>query len=124
MNEPRIYTQPLHKLESFIGRSRRKPLDVRPRFLWIDEVRRQWRNSTPIIYSRSQKKRILLVRQVRWRLHIHFTEQQSGGGDCSSVINLAGLGMVAHWNLGLCPEVLNDDLLNMSVALVKIANRN
>src|SRR5260370_4817602 len=59
-----------------------------------------------------------------WRsLNIHFRHQHACDGDGAQHLAARRLRPVVHGNFGLHAEVLDDDLLDVSVAEMKIANR-
>ncbi len=50
-------------------------------------------------------------------------EDQPGDGDRPQMVGLVGLGRRRHARAGLGPEILDDDFLDVAVALVEIAQR-
>ena len=61
------------------------------------------------------------IRQVRWRLDRYVRrQQQPGEGDGGEHVVFGGFRPVSHTGARLCPKVLDDALLNVSVTLVQV----
>ncbi len=94
-----------------------------PRSFWIDEIRRQRRDSTPIVYAGIQQFLIIRIRKIGRRLNVHVRHKQPRDTYCAQHVTAAWLRPTAHGNFGLDSKILNDDFLNVPIALVQIANR-
>src|SRR6185295_20292557 len=97
--------------------------DVRPWLLRVDEIRRQRRDTSPVVYPGSYQKWIAIIRQIGRRLHVHLAKHQSRDRDRSSVIHLTGFGMITHRDLRLRAKILYDYFLNVAVTLVEFFDR-
>ncbi len=102
----------------------RQMVEGRPRRLGVDVVAGDRRNAAPIVDAGrdhlGQARRV----QIRRRLDIHLgTEDQPGDGDRPQMVVEIGFGRVRHPGPRLGPEILDDDFLDVAVAVVEIAQR-
>src|SRR5262245_44884715 len=98
--------------------------DQRPRRFRIDVVDGQRRDTTPVVEAGGEQSRIDAGREIRRRLDVHVgPEDQPGHGERAQHVVERRLGLSVHRDPRLGPEVLDDDLLHVAVALVEIANR-
>src|SRR5215470_1291892 len=118
----RIDGQSLPQLKSFRFGPLFQLLKMRPRALRIDEIRSQWRNPAPIVDARVEQMFIVWIRKIRRRLDVHSRHEQPCDGDGPQHLAASWFGPIAHWNMRLGPKILNNDFLNMSVAVVQITN--
>src|SRR5438046_7946619 len=98
--------------------------DQRPRRFRIDVVDRQRRDPAPVVETGGEQSRIDTRREVRRRLDVDVgAEHEPRHGQRAQHVVERRLGLPAHGNTRLGPEVLDDDFLHVAVALVEVANR-
>src|SRR5213592_4194599 len=98
--------------------------DQRPRLLGVDVVGRERRDAAPVVEPRGQEAGVDPRREVRRRLDVHVgSEQEPADGDRAEQVPERRLGVVPHRNARLRAEVLDDDFLEVTVPLLKVANR-
>src|SRR5216117_2212310 len=98
--------------------------DQRPRLLGVDVVGRERRDAAPVVEPRSEEARVGARREVRRRLDVHVgPEQEPRDGERAEHVRERRLGMIPHRNARLRAEVLDDDLLEVTVPLVEVADR-
>ena len=115
--EFRIYRKPLAQFESLCFGAQPELLQMRPGFFGIDEVRRQWRNSSPVVDAGVQQIFIIRSGQIWRRLNIHVRHTIGLPRRCAT-FHLGWVRASFHRNARLGAEILHDDFLNVSVALV------
>src|SRR5438128_8132552 len=99
--------------------------DQRPRFLWVDVVEGERRDSAPIIETRREEAGIDLRREVRRRLDVHlWAQDEARDRERPQEILERGLGRLPHRDPRLGAEVLDDDLLDVAVLFVEVADRD
>ena len=97
---------------------------LRPRRLGVDVVGRDRGDAAEVVDAGLEQARELGVREVGRRLHGDVERhQQARDGDRPEVILERRLGRVGHLRAGLGAEVLDDDLLQVAVPLVQLAQR-
>ena len=95
-----------------------------PRRLGIDVVGRHGRDAAEVVDAGLEQARELGVREVRRRLHGDVERhQQPRDRDRPEVVVERGLRGLGHLGAGLGAEVLHDHLLQVTVALVQLAQR-
>ena len=95
---------------------------MRPRSFRVDVIRRHRRHATPVVDAGADELLQRSQPQIGRRLDVHGRpEHQPGDGNRPQMILERGLRRVSHPGAGLGPEVLDDDLLDVAVAIVKIA---
>src|ERR1022692_608378 len=92
-----------------------------PRLFWIDEIRGQWRDSSPIIDAGIEQLIIVRCGEIGRRLNIDVWHEQSCNRNRAHHLTLRGFGPVAHGDFCFGSKVLNDYFLNVSVATVQVA---
>ncbi len=97
---------------------------MRPGLLRIDEIRRQRRNSAPVIDAGIEQIGIVRIGEIRRRLNVHFRHQEARDGHGAQHFSAAGFGPVCHRGPTLGAEVLHDDFLDVPVLLMQVADRN
>ena len=113
----------MHEQLARVRRALGKLGDRGPRRLRIDVVRRDGRHPAPIIDPSRDEPRIDARRQVGRRLDVHRRAQdQARRGDGPKEVVEIGLGRARALRAGLGAEVLDDDLLDMPVTAVQIAD--
>src|SRR5438445_12730736 len=95
---------------------------MRPRLFWVNEIRRQWRDSSPVIDAGVEQLVIVRSREVGRRLNVYLWHQQTRDRDGAHHFTLRGLGPVAHGDLRLGAKVLNNHFLNMPIAAVQLTD--
>jgi len=99
--------------------------DQRPRFLGVDVVEREGRDPAPVVESGRQQARIGARRKIRRRLDVHVRpEDEPRHGEGPEQVVEGWLGRVPHRDPRLGAEVLDDDLLDVPVPLVEVADRD
>src|SRR3989442_755991 len=99
--------------------------DQRPRFLGVDVVEGERRDSAPIIETRREEAGIDLRREVRRRLDVHlWAQDEARDRERPQEILERGLGRLPHRDPRLGAEVLDDDLLDVAVLFVEVADRD
>src|SRR5437016_3456673 len=99
--------------------------DQRPRFLGVDVVERERRDSAPIVETRREEAGIDQRREVRRRLDVHvWAEDEPRHRERPQEILERGLGRLPHRDPRLGAEVLDDDLLDVAVRFVEVADRD
>ena len=112
------------QLEPGRARGSREPLDLRPWRLGVDMVNGHRRDAAPVVDSRVEQAREVVVGEVRRRLDIHLRpEHEPRGGGRPEQLLERRLRSVDHLRPRLGAEVLDDHLLDVPVALVEVANR-
>ena len=97
---------------------------MRPGRLRIDVVRRHRRHAAPVVDAGPDQLRQPLGAQVGRRLDVHGRpEDQARHGDGPDLVLQRRLGRAAHARAGLGAEVLDDDLLDVAVPLMHVADR-
>src|SRR5437773_939587 len=118
-----IDRQPFPEREAFGLRRAPQVTDERPRLLGIDVVERERRDAAPVVEARGEQARVRVGREVRRRLHGHGVGQhQARDGDRPQQVVERGLGGIPHRDPRLRAEVLHDDLLDVTVTLVEVAD--
>ena len=123
LGEARIEGEPL--VQMFAGQRgfTAQILKVRPRCFRVHEVWRERRNATPIVNACGDDLGQHARAQVRRRLHTHAgTEQDAGDGDGPKQLVQVRLGRRAHLRARLGAEVLHDELLDVAVFLMDVAD--
>src|SRR5207245_10704196 len=99
--------------------------DQRPRFLGVDVVERERRDSAPIVETRREEAGIDQRREVRRRLDVHvWAQDEPRHRERPQEILERGLGRLPHRDPRLGAEVLDDDLLDVAVRFVEVADRD
>ena len=97
---------------------------MRPGPLGVHMIGRHRRNAAPIIDAGANEARQRVGLQVRRRLDVHGrAEDQPRDGDGPQVLVERWFGRGSHARIGLGAEILDDDLLDMAVPLVDVADR-
>ncbi len=123
-DEFRIDREALDQHLAGVGSRGREPVERRPRPLGIDVVGRHRRNAAPIVDAGVDQARQRAVGEIGRRLDIHRgAEQDARHRDRPEMIIERWLGMLRHAGAGLGAEILDDDFLQMVVALVQVAQR-
>src|SRR5439155_6032960 len=119
----RIDREALAQREAGLRRVVPEACDLRPRLLGIDVIEGERRDAAPIVETGREQVRILARREIGRRLHVHVgPEQQARDGDGAREVGERRLRRVAHRDARLGAEVLDDDFLDVTVALVQIAD--
>lgn len=85
-------------------------------------VRRDRRDAAPIVDARRNEMLQQPRREIGRRLDVHVRpEQDAGGGNGPEMIVEVGFGVACHPRPRLGPEILDDDLLQVTMALVQVA---
>ena len=101
-----------------------KPRQVRPRGFRIHVIGRHRRDAAPVVGARADERRELAGLQVGRRLDRHARpEEEAGDGERPQMLRERRLGRAGHARAGLGAEVLDDDLLQMAVRCVQLAQR-
>ena len=101
-----------------------KCIEVRPRRLGIDVVLRHRRDAAPVVDPRRDQLWQRTGAQVGRRLDIRLRPKEDAGcGDGPEQFVKAGLGRVGHARPRLRAEVLDDDLLDVPMRVMGIAER-
>src|SRR6266850_2785928 len=99
--------------------------DQRPRLLGVDVVERERRDAAPVVEPGGQQARVDTRRQIWRRLDVHVRPQdEPRDRQRAQEIVERGLGRVAHRDPRLRAEVLDDDFLDVAVALLRVADRH
>ncbi len=87
-------------------------------------IGRDRRNATPIVDPCFQKPRKVFVTEIRRNLNIHFSAKNQARHRCGpkKVVQF-WLTTLGKAGFGLSAKVLNDDLLEMTVTIVKLFKR-
>src|SRR5437016_14418064 len=95
---------------------------MRPGPFGVNEIRGERGNPAPIVDPGVEK--ILVVRRgkVRWRLKVYAWHDQAGHRYSAQHILLGRFRPILHGDGRLGAEILDDDFLDMAVALVQVAN--
>jgi len=98
--------------------------EVRPGGLGVDEVRSDRRDAAPVVDAGRYELGQDAGAQIRRRLDMHAgSEHEAGRGDRPQQVLECRLGRVGHPGLGLGPEVLDDDFLDVAVLVVQVPHR-
>ncbi len=90
--------------------------------LGIDVIGRHRRDAAPIIDAGGDQLRERAGAQIGRRLDVHARpEDQPRHGDRPQMVVEVGLGRLRHAGAGLGAEILDDDFLDVAVAVVQIA---
>ena len=121
----RLGGEPLHQVETGLCGDLGEILQRRPRPLWVDVVRCQWGNATPIVHTRAQQCQALLARnQIGRGLDPHIrTENQSGHRNACHKVVETGIRGGRHRGVALGAEVLHNDFLDVAEFLVQATDR-
>ena len=112
------------KLDPAACRRLAQSLDLGPRRLGIHMVDGHGRHAAPVVDPGIEQAREVVEREVRRRLHVPGrAEQDASDSDRPEMVVERGLGMRRHPRAGLRPEVLDDDLLDVSVLLAERPQR-
>src|SRR5437763_3338893 len=118
-----VNRQPLAQLKSPCVCAFFQLMKMRPWTFWIDKIRRQRRDPAPVVDACVEKFFIIRIGKI-WRcLKVYIRYEQSRESNGPQHFAAAWLRPTAHGNLGLRTEILNDDFLDVTVALVQVANR-
>src|SRR5215213_5211202 len=96
---------------------------MRPRLFRIYEIASEGRNASPVVEPRLNEIRVVLIREIRRRLHVDFPQDDSRDGYGSGEVRDGRLRMEAHRDVGLGAKVLNDHFLDVSVPVVHLSYR-
>ncbi len=95
----------------------------RPRALGVDVIGREGRDTAPVVQPRRDEVLVAVGGEVRRRLDVDVAaEEEAGHGHRANQVERARLGPSAHRDRRLRPEVLDDDLLDVPVPIVGVAN--
>jgi hypothetical protein len=120
----RIDGKPGSQLEAAAPRRVGEPLDLGPGRLGIDVVDGDGRHAAPVVDARVEQAREVVEREVRGGLHVpRRAEQDPRNCDRPELVVERGLGMRRHPRPGLRTEVLDDDLLHVTVLLAERLQR-
>src|SRR5216117_99233 len=98
--------------------------DQRPRLLGVDVVGRERRDAAPVVEPRGEQARVDARREIRRCLNVHLgPEQEPCDGERTEQVRERRLRLISHRDARLRAEVLDDDLLDMTVPLVEVADR-
>src|SRR5213592_3226766 len=98
--------------------------DQRPRLLGVDVVGRERRDTAPVVEPRGEQARVDARREIRRCLNVHLgPEQEPCDGERTEQVRERRLRLISHRDARLRAEVLDDDLLDMTVPLVEVADR-
>ena len=123
LGEARIEGEPL--VQMFAGQRgfAAQILKVRPRCFGVHKVRRERRNATPIVNACRHDLGQHARAQVRRCLHAHAgAEEDAGYGDGPKQLVQVRLRRRPHLRARLGAEVLHDELLDVAVFLVDVAD--
>ena len=99
----------------------RQLFEMRPGRFGIDEVRRHRRDAAPVVDAGVDELLQHAGIQVRRHLDAHLrAEDQARHGDGPQQIVERRFRRVGHQRVGLGAEILDDDFLDMAVALMQI----
>ena len=116
----RVHGQARRELEPTRACGGCEPIPVRPRCLGIDVVDRHGRDAAPVVDAGVEQTWKVVVGEVRRCLNGDvLRQQQPRDGDRPEVLLEARFGVRSHARSRLGAEVLNDDLLQLAVALVQ-----
>ena len=119
-----VERQPWGELEPAGATRLAQALDVRPRRLGVDVIRRDGRDAAPVVDARVEQDREVVVGEVRRRLHVHLrAEQDPRDGDRPEVLLERRVGMLGHPRARLRAEVLDDHLAQVPVLVGKGTQR-
>jgi hypothetical protein len=93
--EFRINRQPLAQLESFRLGPLPQFIQMRPRLFRIDKIRRQRRNSAPVVDAAIEQVGVVRIGKIRRRLNIHLRHQQARHGQRAQHFPRSGSGQCA-----------------------------
>ena len=96
---------------------------VRPRGFGIDVVLGQRRDAAPVVDAGGEQQAVIVGAQVGRRLDVHVAAHQPRDGDGAGDLEALGLRARGHRRRRLGAEVLDDDLLDVPVGAVQVANR-
>src|SRR5438445_7082259 len=119
-----IYGESLAKLvPGALGRVL-QTLELGPGGLGVDVIARERRDPAPVVESRGEEPRISCRREIGGRLQIRArTQENASHGERRLEIVESGIRSAAHPDRRLRAEILNDDLLDVTVAIVLLADR-
>ena len=117
-----MHRETFTQLETQLGRAGRQIVEVGPRTLGIDMVGCHRRDPAPVISTGPHEKGELgRVAEVRRNLDACIrAHRQARSRHCGDVLLQLGIRRVPHRGPGLRAEVLHDDLLQVSVATVRV----
>ena len=99
-------------------------LEVGPRRLGIDVVDRHGRDAAPVAQTCGHELAVALGAEVGWGLHAHLRpEEDAGDRERPEEVVEVGFRRVLHLRARLRPEVLDDELLDVAIAIVEVAQR-
>ena len=106
------------------GGAPRQEVEGGPRRLRVDVVGGHRRHPAPIVDPGGDHLLERVGHQIGRRLDVHVgPEDQPGNRDRPQMVGEVGLGRRRHAGLGLGAEILDDDFLDVPVALVEVAQR-
>ena len=122
--EPPVDREPFAEHGTAIGGRRGQRVDRRPRLLGVHVIGRERGDAAPIVDTRVEQPQALIgIGQVRRCLHAHGrTEHQPRDRDGRQELLVLRLRRAMHGRARLRAEVLHDDLLDVPVAPVEIAD--
>jgi len=102
----------------------RQMIEMRPGRLGVDMVGGYRRDAAPIVDAGRDQFTSLLATQVRRCLDRHLgAEDQPGDGDRPLELGQVRFRGIGHAGVGLGAKVLNNDLLDVAVGVVQVAQR-
>ncbi len=120
----RIDGEPGSELEAARARRLGESLDLGPRRLRVDVVDRDGRDAAPVVDACVEQAGEVVEGEVRRRLEMPArAEQDAGDRDRPQVVVERWLGIRRHPRSRLRPEVLDDDLLHVTVLLAERLQR-
>ncbi len=120
----RIDGEPLDERPAGRGALGGQGFDLGPRSLGVHVVDGHRRYAAPVVEAGGDQRGGAVGVEVRRGLDAdRRVEHQAGGGDGPQQLLLGGLGPSGHRRARLGPEVLDDDLLQVAVAVVQVAER-
>ena len=97
---------------------------MRPGLFRIDEIRRQRRNSAPVVDAAIEQIGIVRIGEIRRRLNVHLRHQEARHGQRAQHLPAVRFWPACHRRPTLGAEVLHDHFLNVPVSLMQVANRD
>jgi hypothetical protein len=118
-----VQAEALAQGEPVLGGARLEVLERGPGGLGVDVVGGDRRDPAPVVDARLEQPRVVRVAEVGRRLDVHLrAHHHPRGGDRGEELVERGLAMAVHRGARLGTEVLDDDLLDVPVAPVHVAD--
>ncbi len=122
----RVHREPLGQPEALAPGELGQLDDLRPRSFRVHVVGGQWAHAAPVVSPGTQEEaQLARIREVRWHLDARIrSHDETRGRHGRRVLEHSEVVVVLHCRRRLGTEVLHDHLLQVTEALLDVAQRD